>query len=98
MTVTYEMNKEQIYMEVNSVVRNLQLVTKLAFPRQKLVWIESICVSENHLFCHRVYTFNWLGTVKAWSEGPRALWAPSRAPFPAGGIPRPFTCKSPYRM
>ena len=74
MTVTYEMNKEQVYMEVSSDVRNLQLVTKLGFPHQKLVLIESICVSENHLFCHCVYTSNWSGTVKAWSEGPRALW------------------------
>lgn len=68
------MNKERIYMEVNRVVRNLQPVTKRAFPLEKLVLIESICVSENHLFCHRFYTFSWSGTVKAWSESPRVLW------------------------
>ena len=67
------MNKEHIYMEVSSVVRTLQLVTKLAFSREGLVLLESICVSESHLFCHRFCTFSWSGTVTAWSASPRVL-------------------------
>lgn len=74
MAVICGMNEEQMHMEVSRVVRNLQLATKLAFPHDKLVPIESTCVSENHLFCHRFYTFSWSGTVKAWSDSPRVLW------------------------
>ena len=49
------MNKEQTYMEVGNVARNLQMDAQLAFPWWKFVQIEFICVDKSHLFYHHSY-------------------------------------------